>query len=257
MFGSRTQTHSTYERVANKVYTWRSADQNFFYYDKESQERVALPKDAKLIPLTQTNSVTGVHSLNVGKATARYNQIYSNEFVSYKDEIVRVYESDRLDDTKTLLYEGVYTPTIRDAIASVPYCKFTKNIYCLLDGEVVKVSLSGSSLNSWIKFEDELKKTHTYLTDAHYFSLGEAIACKTGSVNYFAPTFTLGDISKEEDEEADKIAAEVEEKLAHNRAAASGEAPAQVPVTPQPTSATSAPAPEDAPEAISLEEIPF
>lgn len=254
MFGSRTTTHSSYERVADKVYTWRSVDKNFFYYDKESQERVPLPKGAKLIPLTATNSVTGVHTINSGKATSRYNQIYSNEFVSYKDEIVRVYESDRLDDTRTLLYEGVYSPTIREAISSVPYCKFTKNIYCLLDGEVVKVSLSGSSLNSWIEFEDKLKKSHTFLTDGHYFTLSGAEERKTGSVNYNAPIFELGDISAEEDEEADKIAAEVEEKLTRNRAAASGEAPAQIATetAPQASSKDS-----DNKETINLEEIPF
>lgn len=253
MFGSRTKTQSTFERVAEKTYTWRSADKNFFYYDKDKQERVPLPEGAKLIPLTTTNSVTGVHSINPGKATARYNQIYSNEFVSYKDEIVRVYESDRLDDTKTLLYEGVYSPTVRDAIASVPYCKFTKNIYCLLDGEVVKLSLSASSLTPWIDFEDKLKKSNTYLVDGHYFTIGKSESRRTGTVDYNSPTYELGDITPEENEEADRIAVEVEEKLARNRAAAAGEAPAQVPVAEAQPQAQET---EDT-EEIDLDKIPF
>lgn len=254
MFGSRTHNQAQFERVAEKTYSWRSAEKNFFCYDKEKEERIPLPKGAKLIPLTSTNAVTGVHSLDLGKATERYNPIFSNEFTDYKNEIVRVREHDRLDGTTTVLFEGVYSPTIRDAIASVPYCKFTKNIYCLLDGEVVKLELKASSLKPWIDFEDGLRKTKTYLTDGHYVSVGEAQQCKTGSVTYFAPTFELGDITPEEDSEADRIAAEVEDKLAHNRAARNGdnEMPAQI----QPAAEKTA-EPEEAPQEISLDEVPF
>lgn len=219
MFGSRTKTHSQFERVADKVYTWRSADQNFFYYDKEKQQRVALPKDAQLIPLTATNSITGVRERDHGRATQRFNNVLSNEFVDYKNEMIRVREFDKLDNTKTVLFEGVYSPTIRDAISGIAWCKFTKNIYCLLEGEVVRLSLNGASLTSWIEFEDSLKKDRVYLTDGHYITLGEAVQHRHGSVDYFAPTFTLGDISSEANAIADEVAAEVEDKLAKNRAA--------------------------------------
>lgn len=254
MFGSRTHNQSQFERISEKTYTWRSAEQNFFYYDKEKGTRVPLQEGAKFIPLTSTNSVTGVHGLDLGRATERYNQVFSNEFTDYKDEVIRVRESDKLDGTTTVLFEGVYSPTIRDAIASVPYCKFTKNIYCLLEGEVVKLELKASSLKPWIDFEDSLRKTKTYLTDGHYVSVGKAEQRKTGSVTYYAPTFELGDITPEEDAEADRVAAEVEDKIARNRAARSGdnEAPAQVPVAP-----ASAESPEESTEPISLDEIPF
>ena len=119
----------------------------------------------------------------------------------------------------------------------------------------MKISLSGSSLTPWIEFEDKLKKDREFLTDGHYFTLGEPEARVTGSVHYNAPTYKLGDISAEENEKADEIAAEVEEKLARNRAAASGEAPAQI--TPQAAPAAKS-EPETTPgEPVDLSEIPF
>ena len=252
MFGSRTKTYSQFEQITNKNFIWRSADQNFFYYDKDTESRVALPEGAELIPLTTTNSITGIRERDHGKATQRFNQIYSNEFTDYKDEIIRVRESDKLDGTKTVLFEGVYSPTVRDAISGIQWCKFTKNIYCLLDGEVVKLSLNGSSLTSWIEFEDKCKKDHIYLVDGHCIKLGKAVQKKTGSVNYFAPTFELGDISDEDNLKADTIAAEVEEKLARNKVASgSVDAPAQI--TPKTETADE---PTDS-EEISLDEVPF
>ena len=253
MFGSRTKTHSQFEQVSEKNYIWRSADKNFFYYDKDSETRVPLPEGAKLIPLTTANSITGIRERDHGKATQRFNQIFSNEFTDYKDEIVRVRENDRLDGTKTVLFEGVYSPTVRDAISGVQWCKFTKNVYCLLDGEVVKLSLSGSSLTSWIEFEDKCKKDRVYLVDGHCITLGESSERKTGSVSYNAPTFELGDISDEENTEADKMAAIVEEKIARNKAATGTvETVAQVP-TPK---AETAEEPSDSAE-INLDEVPF
>ena len=254
MFGSRTHNQAQFERVAEKTYTWRSSEQKFFCYDKENGERVPLPDDAKLIPLTSTNAVTGVHSLDMGRATERHNPVFSNEFTDYKNEVIRVREHDRLDGTTTVLFEGVYSPTVRDAIASVPYCKFTKNIYCLLDGEVVKLELKASSLKPWIDFEDSLRKTKTYLTDGHCVTIGESQKCKMGTVIYYAPTFELGDITPEENSKADEIAVEVEDKLARNRAARSGdnEMPAQI----QPIAEKTA-EPEDVPQEISLDEVPF
>lgn len=251
MFGSRTQTHSTFEPVANKVYTWRSADKKFFYYDKESESRVALPDDAKLIPLTTTNSVTGVRERDHGKATERYNQIYSNEFTDYKGEIVRVRENDRLDGTKTVLFEGVYSPTIRDAIAGIQWCKFTKNIYCLYEGEVIKLALSGSSLTSWINLEDQCKKDRIYLVDSHCITLGKAKHEKHGSVDYYAPVFEIGDITPEENAEANEVAAEVEDKIARNKAASGA-----VESTPQINTNVASHEETDNGE-ISLDEVPF
>lgn len=252
MFGSRTKTHSNFEQVSEENYTWRSADQNFFYYDSDSGERVALPEGAKLIPLTTTNSITGIRERDHGKATQRFNQIYSNEFTDYKNDIVKVRENDKLDGTKTVVFEGTYLPTVKEAISGIQWCKFTKNIYCLLEDKVVKLSLSGSSLNAWIDFETECKKNHVYLVDSHYITLGKPVQKKTGSVNYFAPTFELGDISAEENATANEMAKIVEEKLENNKVASGAvEAPAQIiPKVEEPTT-------DNDTEEISLDEVPF
>lgn len=249
MFGSRTTTHSNFETITNKNFTWRSSDQAFVYYDKEAEERKPLPKGAKLIPLTTTNSVTGVRERDRGKATERYNQIISNEFTDYKNEIVKVREIDRLDNTRNVLFEGVYSPTIKEAISGLQFCKFTKNIYCLLDGEVVKLALSGASLTAWIEFEDTLRKEHIRLVDGYYVTVGEPEHKKSGTVNYYAPTFSLGEISAEENAKANDVAVEVEDKIARNKLASKTvEAVPTVPVQDAPIAPT---------EEISLDEVPF
>lgn len=260
MFGSRTTTHSSFEAIATKNYMWRSAEQNFFYYDKEQGERVPLPEGAKLIPLTTTNSVTGSRERDHGKATERWNTILSNEFTDFKNDIVKVREFDKLDNTKTVLFEGPYTPTIKDAINGITWARYTKNVYCLLDGEVVKLSLSGASIGSWIEFEEKCRKDKIYLVDSHYVSLGEPVAKRNGAVNFFAPTFELGDIDAETNAKANEIAAEVEAKLERNKVASGAvEAPVDVYSAPRPTAtATPAPEPETAQgEEINLDEIPF
>ena len=113
----------------------------------------------------------------------------------------------------------MYSPTIRDAIAGIQWCKFTKNIYCLYEGEVIKLALSGSSLTSWINLEDQCKKDRIYLVDSHCITLGKAKHEKHGSVDYYAPVFEIGDITPEENAKANEVAAEVEDKIARNKAA--------------------------------------
>lgn len=260
MFGSRTTTRSQFETVATKTYMWRSTDQNFFYYDKDAGERVALPEGAKLIPLTTTNAVTGSRERDHGKATARWNLIMSNEFTDFKADKVVVREYDKLDNTRNVVFEGVYTPTIKEAIDGLSWAKYTKYVYCLLDGEVVKLSLSGASISAWIEFENQCKKDKVYLVDSHYISLGDPEHKKTGTVDYFAPTFVLGDITPEENAKANEIAADVEAKLAHNRqVSGTTEAPVEVYTAPQAETTKSAAdeVPDDVPTEINLDEVPF
>ena len=262
MFGSRTQkTTQKYEQVAKKTYTWRSSDKAFVYYDSEKKERVALPKGAKLIPLTTTNSVTGNRERDHGRATARWNLVSSNEFTDYRNENIKVVEYDRLDKSRTVVFEGTYSGEIRDAISGLAWANFTKNIYCLYDGEVIKLALSKAGLTAWIEFEDKLKETNTYLTDGHCIYLDKAKECTTGMVKYFAPVFGVGDISEEDNKKADEVAEKVEEALARNQAALASRdssAPAQVevPAAPQTETATTETV-NSAEDTVSLEEIPF
>lgn len=260
MFGSRTHTRSQFEQIATRNYMWRSADKNFFYYDKQKEERVALPEGAKLIPLTTTNSVTGSRERDHGKATARWNTIISNEFTDFKNDIVKVREIDKLDNTKTVVFEGTYSGDIKEAISGVTWAKYTKNVYCLLqveDGsyEVVKLCLSGASISSWIDFESQCKKDKVYLVDSHYISLGEPVEKKNGAVVFSAPTFVLGDIDEELNTMANEKAAEVESQLERNRyAQGTSEAPVDVFTAPKTDESFDE---SETTEEINLDEVPF
>lgn len=253
MFGSRTRSVSNYEKTADKTYKWRSSEQNFVSWDSEAQEQIFMDKDVKLIPLTATSCVTGSREQDHGKANQRWNSIYSNEFTDFKNDYVKVREFDRLDNTKTVLCEGVYSPTIKEFIADKTWAKFTTNVYCLLNGEVVKLQLSGASITAWIEFTNKCKSSKVNLYDHKYITVKGYAERKNGAVNYTAPIFDYGDITDEEDEHATEVARELETKIEHNKSLTAQE---------DTTDVTEAAATMAAPEAnndgtIDLSEIPF
>lgn len=233
MFGSRTTNKTNFITVASKRYLWKSSEENFGYYDSEAEERIALPEGAIIVPLTATMSVTGVRERDHNKATQRYNNIFSNEFTHYTKDIVKVQEKDKLDGTKTVLAEGPYSPTVKDIIADMPFAKFTKNIYGAIlskDGkslsdEVVKISLSASSLRPWIEFENKAKDAKVDLYNGHGFSIGKSTSEQNGTVSYKAPTFNLHEISEDVNKAANTKAAEVEDLILRNKQAAGTDEP--------------------------------
>lgn len=256
MFGSRTKSFSNFEETAKKTYRWRSSEQNFVCWNPETQEQELLDKAPKFIPLTATSSVNGAREQDHGKATCRWNRIYSNEFTDFKNDYIKVRESDKLDGTKTVLCEGVYNPTVKEFVASNSWAKYTTNVYCLLDGEVVKLELFGAALTAWIEFQNKCKSEKAFLFDHHYFTFNKAEQRKNGAVTFYAPSFELGDITDEEDDKATEVAKEIEAKIEHNKALSAPDAATDV------TAAAAAKAEEDREEetsdgAVDLSEIPF
>lgn len=258
MFGGRTSNGgSKFEKTADAIYRWKSTKQNFTAWDSENQVEIELPKDAILIPLTATNQVTGTKERDHGKATQRYNNVSSNEFINFKEDIVKVTEYDRLDNTRNVIAEGVYSPTVKEAIADLgSVARFTKNIYCLLDGEVVKLALRGASLTPWIKFEQSLKELQIELMHGHGFKVDGYTEEKNGMVTYTSPKFAVVDIDDATEQVSNEKAIEVEQAILRNMQA-NGTTEATTEFTPKVSDQPTTAEPEDNNEAISLEEIPF
>lgn len=258
MFGGRTSNGgSKFERVADTTYRWKSEKQAFVAWDNDTKTEIVLPEGAVLVPLTATNQVTGIKERDHGKATRRFNNVASNEFINFKDDIVKVVEYDKLDNTRTVIAEGVYSPTVKEAIADLgSVARFTKNLYCLLDEKVVKIALRGASLTPWIQFEQSLKELQIDLTHGHGFKIAGSTAEKNGTVFYSAPTFAVADIDDTTEQLANEKAIAAEQALLRNmQANGTVEAPTEFTpnVSAQPTTAE----PQEAGEAISLEDIPF
>lgn len=249
MFGSRTHSISSYEVIATKTYKWKSTKKQFYAWDADKKEEVALPNDAKLIPLTSTYSITGAHGIDLGKPTQRYNNIYSNEFNNFKEEHIVVKEYDRVDKNAIVLAEGVYNPTIKQFVSNSANAKFTTNVYCLYNGEVVKILMCGASLSPWIDLLDNLKEKSEKLTDNHYFYISGTEEAKTGAVVFNKPVFAIGDITPEENEQANTIAEQVEEKIMKNKG---GEGDFTNKIGEKTAEVT-----EEKTETVSLSEIPF
>lgn len=250
MFGSRTTTTSNFKSTAEKIYRWKSPIHNFVTWDKDNNVEVELAKGTKLVPLTATMSVTGVHERDHNKATRRYNQVYSNEFTNTKTDIVKVVEKDKNDGTKTVIAEGVYNPTVKDIIGDLPYARFTKNLYCLEGDTIVKVVLTGASLSPWIEFENGMKGLGYDMFDHSCFYVSGYTDEKNGSVSYTAPKFTRESITDDINEKANQAAIAVEDAIIHNKQVSGTEE--------TPTVVSNKPAePAVVEEPISLDEIPF
>lgn len=249
MFGSRTNSQQKYERIAKKTYRWKSSKEAFIAWDSDTKEEIELPKDAMLIPLTATMAITGSRQRGKGAST-HYTNVYSNEFTNFDSDVINVVEDDRFDGTKTTIVKGVYTPTVKEAIADLPYANFTKVLYCLYDGEVVKMALRSSSLRPWIEFENKLKERHINLYNGYGIKLGGVEEGSFGAVKFKTPKFAAVEISKEENTKATALAIEVENAILRNlQASGAAETPTEVKTTADDIAEGS--------EEVSLSEIPF
>ena len=259
MFGGRTTNGgSQYEQTAQATYRWKSTKQKFVAWDKDSQSEIEMPEGAILVPLTATNQVTGTKERDHGKATQRFNNVSSNEFTDFNTDHIKVVEYDKLDSTRNVIAEGTYSADIKGVIADMgSVARFTKNIYCLMDGEVVKLALRGASLTPWIKFENTLRETQIPLMHGHGFNVSGVSAQQNGSVSYTSPEFEITDIDEETEEIANQKAIEVEEAILHNKQH-NGTSEAPVEFTPQVSEPEDkAEKTADDKEQITLDEIPF
>jgi len=249
MFGSRTSSQRSRERIAKYTYRWKSSKEAFVAWDSDKKEEIELPSKAILIPLTSTMMITGSRARGKGSST-HYTNVYSNEFTNFDSDIVTVIENDSFDGTKTEIVKGVYSPTVKEAISDLPYANFTKVLYCLYDGDVVRLTLRASSLRPWIEFENKMKEKHINLYKGHAIKVVGVNDGSFGAVQFKTPEFGATEISSKEDAIATETAIEVENAILRNlQASGVAEAPTEVPTT--------APEPTTASEEISLEEIPF
>ena len=129
----------------------------FSYYDKAAKERVDL-EQIEIIVLDVRASVTGYNSTS--KA-----QITSNMVADISSEKLKV--TSWKDKKSTNIAEGLYKNIKNEVTSKSVGGKFTTNVICLCDvtgegQEVCNLQLTGSALNSWIKFIDTLEKGGEY-----------------------------------------------------------------------------------------------
>lgn len=210
---SNAQGGGSFQAITNKTLTWKSSTKCFNCYDRTTKETTAVVASTEFIPLARTMSVIG--SRQVGKRgtpSEHWTRISSNEFTDSTHDLVVVTERDYFEDTKTVIAEGVYQE-VKEITKPLPYANFALNVYALVRGtnEIVKFEFSRSSREvgfDIVKNENMVGKC---------FKLDGAEEKSSGTVQYNVPVISYSNITPEEDQEANRIAQEIRNKIDHNK----------------------------------------
>lgn len=168
---------------AQKFLEWKSNDKCFSYYDKEKKENIKIELPIKIQFLEEFHTIKGF-------SDEFQNGIYSNEIkFTSKDEL-----TVRIHGQNQIVAEGLYND-IRLKIIDAGG-KYHKSIYCLLNGELVNISLKGSGVSTFSLFANGDKKKkiegNSGKFESHFIEINEAEDLKKGATKYSVPVFSIG-----------------------------------------------------------------
>lgn len=136
--------------------------------------------------LLQTSSIGGYH-------TDKEKYISSPEMLNLTTDQAAIF----LKGENKPIISGMYAD-IKEDIENMGG-KFQRNLYLLSDkGKIVKIVLTGSSLNSWINFKEGLSKSD--LAEKKIL-ISEVSQGKKGAVKYLYPSFDLRGAANKDCEE--------------------------------------------------------
>lgn len=193
-FRTLNKTESKSLNPAQKFLEWKSNDKCFSYYDKEKKENIKIELPIKIQFLEEFHTIKGFSD----KFQAG---IYSNEIkFTSKDEL-----TVKIHGQNQIVAEGLYND-IRLKIIDAGG-KYHKSIYCLLNGELVNISLKGSAVSAFSLFANGDKKAkvegNSGKFESHFIEINEADDLKKGATKYSVPVFSIGNpYTKEELQQA-------------------------------------------------------
>jgi len=203
---------------STKFLHWKSNDQNFEWYNKETKEKIKVKLPLKVLFLEHYHTVKGwSDSSNSG--------IWSNEVFSSMNEEMEVKNSNGV------IVKGIYSEhkvLINNAGGS-----YHRSIYCMTEqGEIINLQLKGSAVGGinadksedgkdvlgWNTFYGGSKKKNikgvSHLLDNQWIEINLAKKGKSGSVTYSIPFFEVGAIlTKKENDLANKSASILQEYM--------------------------------------------
>lgn len=172
-----------------KYLKWDSAEKSFKYYDKEANKNVYVGIPVKFISLKEMATIGGFHEPS-------QSGIYSNELptsaLKTKELTVKTFKG-------ITIAQGIYGD-IKPNLAAAG-AKFAISLYAMLNGELVCISLMGSSFSAWYDFAGENRKD--FLSNT--IEIKATVDKKKGATKYSEPVFTLGgNIDEAENVKAEK-----------------------------------------------------
>jgi len=173
---------------ATKFIDWKSNDKCFEYYDKEAQQKVAIPLPFKFLVLDEMHCVKGWND-------ATSSGIFSNEVKYISKEIMTVKPFKGNEIAK-----GLYKD-IKEKVQSAGG-HYVKSIYIMLeDGTLANLQLKGSSCQEYGNFT---QKTRNRLAD-EWVTVKSAKEGKKGAVKYSMPIFEFdGSLNEKQTTQADE-----------------------------------------------------
>lgn len=156
--------------------SWDSDNKCFRYYDKDIKQNIQVKLPLQFVVLKQMTTIKGFSEKD-GCG------IYSNELplalLKKKEFHVKTMKG------RTLV-TGTYEKIKADL--AVVGGKFANNIYAYLNGEIVSITLVGSSFSAWYDFTDK----NAAAIKSNFISVATSEEKKKGKTVYTQPVFTVG-----------------------------------------------------------------
>jgi len=189
------------QNPCKKFIDFKSDKGQFFFYDKEKEEKIELVAPFYFVVLDELATISGYNKKNDCG-------IYSNEVHRTTDEILRV-KTFKGFESITGLYND-----IKDSVKAMGG-KYTKSVYALLvnqdkSTELINIKFKGAAFSAWLD-----KKIHI---DTSIISVSEFKQESNGNTNYMVPIFKGFKMEEEVYRQAIKMDSVLQEYLKEYKA---------------------------------------
>tara|TARA_R110002020_G_scaffold134759_1_gene300940 strand:- start:241 stop:933 length:693 start_codon:yes stop_codon:yes gene_type:complete len=181
-FRTLNKTEKTSTNPAVNFLEWKSEKKCFQYYDKEKAENVEVHLPLKIKFLEDFHTIKGF-------SDSESTGIYSNEIKFTSKDVLNV-KTFSGKEIASGLYNDIRLKII-DAGG-----KYHKSIYCILNGEIVNISIKGSVVSAFSLFSSGDKKMNiqgnSNRFESHFIEINDFKEMKKGATKYTVPNFTIG-----------------------------------------------------------------
>jgi hypothetical protein len=181
-FRTLNKTEKTSTNPAVKFLEWKSEKKCFQYYDKEKAENVEVHLPLKIQFLEDFHTIRGF-------SDSESTGIYSNEIKFTSKDVLNVKTFSGKE-----IASGLYNDIRLNIIDAGG--KYHKSIYCILNGEIVNISIKGSVVSAFSLFSSGDKKMNiqgnSNRFESHFIEINDFKEMKKGATKYTVPNFTIG-----------------------------------------------------------------
>lgn len=199
--GRRKPDNQVLTNPAQYFIQWKSKDESFNYYNKETKKDVKMPKPFVFIPLFMAYTLKGYNQ-------KKQKSYISNEIENLDNDILCIRSYDVAKNSNT-----EWTGTFKEVKEVMDdNIKYTISLYAAIKSKkgemtLVNLQLNGAALFHWFEFA---KKNDIW---SNAIKVERDTDEKNGAVSYKAPVYELASISPEDDAKAGELQSTIEAYL--------------------------------------------